>query len=246
MADGEGAKPEQAPDDIERVSSMTSWEKVGFFFLPIFLAPFIPIAALFLFAFTFAFLLHPQYSFNQGESLLVFIAFSCAVFTAILVYPVWFFRKMHTRKRETGSLFLRGEELVAFRHRRKHPPAWKRIWIALLFSLPAFAITYRMMVPPHHLVLAAWSVAGLFWLIAIAVTVDMAWPRSERRWTGLVVSGAFGVLAVMAAVAIIRDGGHKALDFFFPLLFASLSTIAAVMTVCDGRKKSSDAPRAGL
>jgi hypothetical protein len=244
MAEGESARSQQALDDIEHISPMTLWEKVGFSFLPILLTSFMPIAALFFFAFTFAFLLHPHSLFNQGASLLGFIAFSWVVFGAILVYPVWFFRKMLTRKRETGILFLGGEELVAFRYSRKHPPAWMRIWIALLFSLPAFGVTYRMMVTPHHQILAAWSVAGLFWLIAIAATIDMSRPRSERRWTGFVVSGAFGALAVMAAVAIIRDGGHKALDFFFPLLFASLSGFFAVVTVCDGRKKSADAPRA--
>jgi peptidoglycan/LPS O-acetylase OafA/YrhL len=153
---------------------------------------------------------------------------------------------MRIRMRETGSLFLRGEELVAFRYRRKHPPAWMRVWVALFFCLIPFGMTYKMMVTPHHLVLAAWSVAGLFWLIAIAVTIDMARPRSERQWTGFVVSGAFGALAVMAVVAVIRHGDHKAYDWFFPLLLSSLSGSFAVATVCDGRKKSADAPRAGL
>jgi hypothetical protein len=251
MAEGESASPEQELNDIERVPSMTFWEKVGFLWFPSFwaliAAPLLLQFASYFFTFAFALLRHPQL-FKQGAfwSWLAFLVANCAAFGAILVYPVRFFRKMRIRKKETGILFPGGEELVAFRYRRKHPPAWMRIWIALIFSLPAFGITYRMMVTSHRLALAEWSVAGLFWLIAIAATVDMARPRSERRWTGFVVSGAFGVLAVMAAVAIIRNGGHKAFDFFFPLLFASLSSFLAVMTVCGGRKKSAGAPRAGL
>ena len=243
MAEAGTDAPEPALNDIERIPSMTFWEKVDFFYFPIswvlVAAPVFLIAAFLLAGFSVVFLLHPHlFKQEQGATSLLWLAAVCAVFGAILVYPVRFFRKMRTRKRGSGSSLPSGEELVAFRYRRWHPPVWLRICVALSFSLPAFGITYKMIATPGHRVPAAWGVTVLLWLIAIAVTVDAVWPRRDRQWTGFVASGAFGALAVAGAVAIIRDGGHKPLDFFLPLLFTLLSSLLAVGAVRDGRKSA--------
>ena len=221
---------------------MTLWEKVGFFFLPIFLPLFMPIAAFFL---------HLCVStpsprlVESGRVLVVFIAFSCVVFGAILVYPVWFFCKMRARKRKTGSL--------SARRRTGCVPASEKASSGVDENLGRFALFAACI--RHHLshdgdvsppgagrVERCW----LFWLIAIAVTIDMARPRSERRWTGIVFrglrrSGGQWLRSRLSATAVTR-----LLIFSFPLLFASLSGFLAVMTVYDGRKKSADAPREGL
>ena len=242
MAEAENDGPKPALNDIEPVPSMTFWEKVGFLWFPTYLtlvaAPFFLIAAFLLAGFTVVFVLHPHlFKQEQGAHSLLWLAAGCAVFGAMLVYPARFFRKMRKRKRETGSLFPSGEELAALWFRKEHPPVWMRILVPLLFSLPAFGITYEMMVTPGHRALAAWGITGLFWLIAIAVAVDAFWPRKERLWTWFVASGALGALAIMFAVVDRRQGYHGALAWIAPILFASLSVLAAVTTIRDAKKR---------
>jgi hypothetical protein len=249
MTEAESDGPEPTSSDVERIPSMTFWEKVGFSFLPIFMVPFMPIAALFFFSFTFAFLRDPylfkresQEFLKQGTPLLVFTVVSCAIFGAILVYPVQFFRKMRIRKRTTRSLFPSGGELVALRYRRKHPPAWMKIYVVSFLCLIAFGVTYKTIVPPAHHPYAAWGVVGLFWLIAIAAAVDATWPRQERLWTGFVFSGAFGILAIVLAIGIIRSGHQKAWYWLYPLLFALISGFLGAATIRDKRKRMCGAP----
>ena len=247
MAEAENDGPKSALNDSEPVASMTFWEKVGFFFFPtgwaLIAAPLLLIAAFLLVGFTVAFVLHPHlfkqdaYWLREGASWLLLLAAVCAVFGAILVYPVRFFRKMRTRKRKTGSVFPSGDDLIAFRHRWEHPPLWMRILVVAFFCLIAFRITYEVIMAPGHRALVAWSVPGLFWLIAIAAIADALWPREERLWTSIVGSGAFGALTIMAVVAVIRHGYHGALDWIIPLLLACFSVPLGVIAIRDTRRR---------
>jgi len=121
-----------------------------------------------------------------------------------------------------------------------------RVYVFSFFCLIAFGVTYKTIATPGHHAFAAWAVVGLLWLIAIAATIDAVRPRRGRQWTGFVASGAFGALAIMAAVAVIRNGDHKAYGWFFSLLFASLSGIVAVVTVRDGKREARDLQRVGF
>jgi len=240
MAEAENGGPKPALSDVELVPPMTFWEKVGFLALPVVWALLMPITALLFIALTLPLLLHPRDFFNQfldqSASLQIFMVASYLLFAAILIYPVRFFRKMFIRKRKTGSILPVGGELAALWFRKKRPPLWMRIYAVSFFCLIACSLTYKTIVPPAHHPFAAWGAVAIFWLIPITATIDVFWPRKERLWTGFVASGAFGALAIMAAVAIIHQGYHGAGGWIGLVLFASLSVLAAIMTVRDAKR----------
>ena len=246
MAEAESDCPEQALNDVERVPSMTFWEKVGFSWFPslwaLIAAPLLLLFAFYFFTLALALLRHPHLFKQGGASWLLFLAASCIVLGAILVYPVRFFRRMWIRKRKTRSLFPSGEDLLAFRfrreYRREHPPVWMRVYVFSFSCLIAFGVTRSVIMNPPGRAFVAWGVPALFWLIAIVGTVDSVWPRRSRLWTGFVLSGSLGVLAILTVIAVIRYGDHKAYDWFFPLVFALPSGFFAVATVRDGKKRS--------
>jgi len=78
---------------------------------------------------------------------------------------------------------------------------------------------------------------ALFWLVAVIVAFDLFWPQPGRQWTGFMVSGAFGILAIIGVVAIVRHGNHIASECVFPLLMVSLSIGLAVASVREGKRK---------
>lgn len=245
MVEAESDGPEPALNVIESVPSMTFWEKLDFFALPtcwaLIVAPILLIAAALLAGSILAFLFHPHpraHLFEQSASLLLLLAAMCAIFGAILTPSIRFVRKMRMRRRETGSIFPSGAELVAFRYRRWHPPLWLRIFNVSFSCLVAFGVTRSVMMNPPGRAFVAWGVPALFWLIAIVGTVDSVWPRRSRLWTGFVLSGSLGVLAILTVIAVIRYGDHKSYDWFFPLVFALPSGFFAVATVRDGKKRS--------
>jgi hypothetical protein len=229
------------------IATMTRWEKFEFWLFPVgwaFSAGLLfLISALLLLGYSVAALLHlqaighhPGALKNLGLTLAILVPV-LAISGALLIYPVKVFRKMARRKKESGSPYPGGGELIARRNRWEHPPVWLRIVVILFFSLIAFGITYSLWVSPDRRVLAYWSWPALFWLVAIMVAVDAIWPRPGRLWTGSVASIAFGLLAVLAVVVIVRHGNYKASDSFFPLLFAFCSVFLAVATAHEGKKK---------
>jgi len=110
MAEAESNGPEQALNDVERVPSMTFWEKVGFSWFPSFwaliAAPLLLLFAFYFFTLALALLRHPHLFKQGGASWLLFLAASCIVLGSILVYPVRFFCKMRMR-RERPEAFSR-------------------------------------------------------------------------------------------------------------------------------------------
>jgi predicted membrane channel-forming protein YqfA (hemolysin III family) len=226
-------RSKQALDDIEIVPSMTFWEKVSFLWWPTYstliAAPLLLILAYGLALVTIGLFFHPH-SFKQGVSSLLFIVAGCVVFGALLVYPLRFFRKLRIRKRRSGSHFPSGGELVGLRLRKKHPSAWVRICTLSCFYLIAIGVTYKTFETADLHSFRIWVPASLFWSIAFVATVEAFRPRPERLWTGVLGSGAFCCLAVVAAVSIIRSGDTKSIAWLWPLIFAYCSGYLAVAT----------------
>ncbi|HTW82252.1 MAG TPA: hypothetical protein VME23_22085 [Terracidiphilus sp.] len=247
MSESANREQELGLRETDPVARMTRWEKCGFWIPPVCwglcaVVPFF-VSASFLMAFAVSLLIHfqgiihhPDWLKNIGPSM-AFLAGMLVISGALLVYPVSAFRKMARRKKESGSIYPSGEELIARRNRWEHPPAWLRIVVVLFFCLVAFAATHAVWADPGRYLLLNLDFPALFWLIAIMVAIDVFWPRVGRQWTGFVASGAFGLLAIIGTVAVIRHGNHKASDWGFPLLMASFAVFLAVASVHEGRKK---------
>jgi len=121
---------------------------------------------------------------------------------------------------------------VAIRYRGEHPLVWKRIVVVSFFSLLAFGITHALRVNPRRHLLGLWSIPALFWLIAMMAAIDAFVPRPNRRWTGFVVSGAFGTLAILGIAGIIHGRSYKLSGFLaYTLLMAVLSIVSAKMSL---------------
>jgi hypothetical protein len=81
-----------------------------------------------------------------------------------------------------------------------------------------------------------WSIPALFFPIAIVLTFDVFMPRPDRQWTGFTVSGAFGVLAILAVISIIHSSDYKISRSLFPVLMAALCIACAVASMRERRK----------
>lgn len=252
MSQDANSEQEQNLREIDSVARMTRWEKFEFWLPPTcwgFCAgvPFL-VSSSFLIAFSLSLLIHlqgyihhPEWLKNLGPSL-VFLTAMLAFSGALLIYPASVFRKMARRKKESGSLYPSGEELVARRHRWEHPSAWLKIAVVLFFCLIAFAASHAVWTDPGRYLLLNLGFPALFWLIAIIVVFDVFWPRPGRRWTGFVASGAFALLAIIGVAAVIRHGNHTASEWGFPLSMALFSIFCVVASVHEGKKKVRKAP----
>lgn len=131
------------------------------------------------------------------------------------------------------------EEQVATGNRGEHPPSWRRILIVSFFSLLASGVTHALWVSHLRHLLTPWSIPALFWLIAVIAAIDAFMPRPDRQWTGFVVSGAFGALAVIGIAGIIYSGNYRFSRFFgYTLLMAGLSIGCTTMSVRKGKRQS--------
>jgi hypothetical protein len=239
---------EQSLREIDGVAKMTRWEKCGFWYFPVFWALsagtlFLVLALIFvgyllILLLHFRTIIHHPGGLKDWGSALALVAGLLLISGAVLIYPVSVFRKMPRRKKQTGSPYPSGEELIARRYRDEHPPVWRRILVILFFSWIALGATHSIWASRDRRVLAAWSVPGTFWLLAIMAAVDSAWPKPGRKWTGFVVSGALGLTAILATVAIVRHGQYIASNWLFPLLMAFGCVGFAVVTVREGKKKT--------
>jgi predicted membrane channel-forming protein YqfA (hemolysin III family) len=112
----------------------------------------------------------------------------------------------------------------------------------LFFCLIAFAATHSLWISPDRQVFFAWGIPALVWLVAFMAVVDAISPRPGRQWTGFVVSGAFGLIAVLAGALIFHHGKYSPSDSFFPLLMAFLSLLSSIISVHEGKKKVRNVP----
>lgn len=212
---------------------MTIGERFNLFQFPAIVAaialPLLAIAAYGLATLSIALFDRPQY-LRQGISWMLFLAANCLAFGLLLVYPAHFFRTMRNRKEKTGSYLPTGEELIAFRRRKKTLSVSMRVLTGSCFSLIAFGITYKTFATAGHHSFAAWCVVFLFWLIALVFAVEAFWLRPERLWTGVLGAGAFGCLAVLTTAEIIRSGNPKSFAWLVPLFFGSFSASLAMIT----------------
>jgi len=243
MSESANREQELGLRETDPVARMTRWEKCGFWIPPVCwglcaVMPFL-LSALSLIAFSVSLVIRlqgvirdPELLKNLGPTIVLLV-----IPGAVLMYPVSVFRKMARRKKETGSIYPSGEELIARRNRWEHPPAWLRIAVVLFFCLIAFAATHSLWVSPDRRVSVYWGFPALFWLVAVIVIVDVVWPRPGRQWTGFLISGVFGLMAIMAVVLIVHRGKYTSSDWGFPLLMASFAVLFAVASVHEGKKK---------
>ena len=252
MSEGANNEQEQNLREIDGVAKMTRWEKFEFWFSPVFWAT--SMGALFLVSafcvvgtvvivlFHFQIAIHHPDRLKYIGTYLAYLAAALAISGAVLLYPIKVFRKMARRKKESGSLCPSGEELAARRYRQEHPSVWLRIPVVLFFCLIAFAATHSLWISPDRQVFFAWGIPALVWLVAFMAVVDAISPRPGRQWTGFVVSGAFGLIAVLAGALIFHRGKYSPSDSFFPLLMAFLSLLSSIISVHEGKKKVRNVP----
>lgn len=244
---------EQSPREIDSVATMTRWEKCEFLFVPVSLATlggfellvlaFCLIKLSLTVLFNFQTVIHHLDRLKQlGPSVAIIIGSLLTISGVLLISPALAFRKMIRRKKQSGSFYPNGEELLARRYRAEHPPSWLRAAVVLFVSLIAFGATHSLWVSTYRRVPIVWSWPGLLWLVAIMAAVDAIRPRPGRLWTGTVVSGAFTLETILAVVLIVHHGKYTASDWGFPLLMAFCSVLSAVVTVREGKKKMHIAP----
>lgn len=238
--------------EIDACARMTRWEKFEFWFSPVFwtssMGVLFLVCALCAAGTVVIVLFHLQIAIHHPDRLkyvwtyLAYLAAPLAISGAVLIYPVSVFRKMARRKKETGSPYPSGEELIAHRYRSEHPAVWSRVAIVLFFSLIAFAVTRSLWASPDRWALTYWIWPDLLWLVAIMVSVEAISPRPGRQWTGFVASSALGLEAILAVIAILRHNKHTATSWGFAFLMALFFVVFAVATIQEGKKKARNAP----
>jgi hypothetical protein len=179
---------------------------------------------------------HPHQFKVVLEALLVILAYAIAISGALLVYPAMVLRSMLRRRRETGSLLPQGEELLERRWKRKNPSWWMRLLVPGFFALIATGWTYGTITERHRLALVVWSFPALMWVVAIIAAIDCYYPRRDRLWTGVCVSGAFGSLAAAYLVAAPHALRWQIEYWIFPVLTASIAIFAAVSVIRSWRR----------
>jgi predicted membrane channel-forming protein YqfA (hemolysin III family) len=103
------------------------------------------------------------------------------------------------RKRRTGSLFPRGEELISWKARRQRRPLWKRIFAVALIAWLAMGPTVEVFRTAYQHSPSMWAIATLMWMAAILFSIAAFPVRPEPRWLSPSLAAVFGLTAVIAA-----------------------------------------------
>jgi hypothetical protein len=258
MAEPGDGGTENALDEVERVSPMTSGERFLFWCMPSSLAlcgaSLLAVGAFVWVRISIALLVSFQKYLNHPERLkalaqdlmaaAIMEAFAVALAAIFLFYPALVLRKMLRRKRETGSVLPQGEELAARRRKWKNPSWWTKTWVPGFFALIASGWTYKCITAPHRLPLAVWSFPALAWVIVVMVAIDCFFPRPDRIWTGICDSVAFGALAAVYLIGAPHAMMRKTTFWIFPFLTGGIAIVLAFWVIRDWSRRRGRAPAA--
>jgi hypothetical protein len=121
--------------------------------------------------------LNRLWNLPDGRLLLIMLLSVPAMLLCLLI--IFFFR-MYWRKRKTGSFLPSGDELKAFRLRRKMIyPLWKRVTLAVLFDVGFIFYVYDALTNNRHSILN-WINAVTWSLMAFIFTWQVFRPIAPK------------------------------------------------------------------
>ncbi|MGA9070854.1 MAG: hypothetical protein WB424_11400 [Terracidiphilus sp.] len=168
-------------------------------------------------------ILHPRI---MDRNWLTALAETGAIALIIASYPYVFFRKMIHHKRNTGKFLLFGEELEAYRLRRKNPPLWKKVAVLLLLFYIAFETTYDFLKSPHSKTWF-WIIPVLMWIIAIVFTLGL-FILKKSKWLFVILTISFCLMAISSTYFNLAKLYHNEPNWFFPITMWVITTIFAI------------------